>query len=144
MPKGAWTRYSEIEGLGECLKKFQQIENAFGGRSERLLGVLLRNAQLIRDTAKSLAPSGPTGNLKRGQVAKTYMYQIPDSPAAFAAIDYRIAPHAHLLEFGHLARDGGHVPAVPFFRPAVDAVRNTIFMNMKREMQTMIMQAAKK
>jgi len=144
VPKGAWTRYSEIEGLGECIKKFKQIERAFGSRGEYLLTVLLHNATIIRDIARGLAPEGPTGNLKRGQVAKLYMYQIPDRPAAFAAIDYRIAPHAHLIEFGHLARDGSHVPAVPFFRPAIDGARTTIFRNMKQAMQIMIMQAAKK
>ncbi len=111
-------------------------------RPEHVETVLLDGAVVIGQTAINNAPTGPTGNLKRGIVAKTLQRRDPNQPApAIVAVDYRIAPHAHLVEFGHFIthkRRGaatGWVPPHPFFRPAWDAqgetVKNTITESLK-------------
>ncbi len=76
---------------------------------------MLEAAKVIRDSAKNKAPLGPTGNLKRGIQAKTFSKKIPGEPASFCAINYKIAPHAHLIEFGTVKQS-----ARPFMRPAID------------------------
>ena len=60
-----------------------------------------------------------TGKLSRSLVSKPFSKQRKGEPAVFVAVDYAIAPHAHLIEFGH----GGPKPAEakPFFKPVVDA-----------------------
>jgi len=77
-------------------------------------------ADIIAEEARQLAPLGPTGNLKRGIVSRVdkTATQFGHSGAAYVWVDYSIAPHAHLVEFG--AR-GGNMPAHPFMRPAVDS-----------------------
>ena len=76
-------------------------------------------ADLIAEEARRLAPQGPTGNLKRGIIARVNKVsaQFMGVGSAYVGVDYHIAPHAHLVEFG--AR-GGEMPAQPFMRPAID------------------------
>jgi len=76
-------------------------------------------ADLIADEARRLAPV-KEGNLKRSIVSKVNKVagQFNGTGSAYVGVDYSIAPHAHLVEFG--AR-GGQMPAHPFMRPAIDA-----------------------
>lgn len=48
---------------------------------------------------RSVAPVGKTGNLKRAQTRKFKTYPSGISVAVVGA-DYRIGPHAHLIEWG--------------------------------------------
>lgn len=73
----------------------------------------LKLAKVIAEDARGRAPQGPTGNLKRSLRA---VILSGDNPPAIAAVDRKVAPHAHLIEFGT-----SRAPAYPFFRPAVDA-----------------------
>ena len=87
------------------------------------------------------------GPLWKSIVAKPLKRKIDGMPAVFVAIDRKIAFYAEMVEFGHklvkkvkqgliaglLSKKGytgkkvpvviGHVPARPFFRPAVRAFR---------------------
>ena len=114
-----------LDGIEKLLPKFKLLIGVID--DAEMENRLLAAAKIIRDDAKQRAPMGPTGNLKRGIVAKTFSEKRKGQPATFVAIDYRIAPHAHLVEFG--ARNG-HMPPTPFLRPAIDAnleaVKNTI------------------
>lgn len=76
-------------------------------------------ADLIAEEARRLAPE-KTGALKRGIVSRVNKVsaQFMGVGSAYVGVDYHIAPHAHLVEFG--AR-GGEMPAHPFMRPAIDA-----------------------
>lgn len=77
-------------------------------------------AEIIAKEARLLAPPGKTGRLKRGIVAKEdkNASMFTGDGVAYVGVDYGIAPHAHLVEFG--AR-GGAMPAHPFMRPAIDS-----------------------
>ncbi len=110
-----------LEGLDQLEMKLKRLAGVID--DEALENRMLSGAELVRDDAVRMAPLGPTGNLKRGIIAKKFDRKIPGHPSAFVAIDYRIAPHAHLVEFG--AR-GGQMPAKPFFRPAIDANRENV------------------
>lgn len=132
-----------LQGMDELLKNFDRVKRSLDTRP--VLASIVNAAEGMRDDAISRAPLGkgkwkgrkrggllgrlfggsrtwqPGGNLKRGIVAWAFSNQIKGRPAAFVAIDYRIAPHAHLVEFGH----GGPHPAGPhpFFRPAISSKR---------------------
>jgi len=91
--------------------------------------LLLKQARLVRDRIKQKAPVGPTGNLKKAAYAKALPETMSSLAVAFAGIRPRRAPHAHLVEYGH----GGPHPAPPhpFFRPAVDEVKDKVMRNIK-------------
>jgi len=103
----------KLEGMAKLMALFATSSRTIGG--EKSSKILLKGAKLIKNRARQLAPQGPTGNLKRGIVAKRFKSEIPGKPGAFVATDYRIAPHAHFIEYGTVKS-----PARPFLRPALD------------------------
>ncbi len=109
-----------LEGLNELQKTVQAMQgkNAFPpGDVESLL---LEGAVIIADRVRQKAPLGPTGRLKKSIVAKSLRRLTGDFRPAIAAVDRKIAPHAWLVENGHLTTGGKHVAAHPYFRPGVD------------------------
>jgi len=145
--KGAFGYRQHIDGLGAALAKFQKIMNAYGATGDRLVDTFYKGAKMIRDSARGNIRHEVKGNLRRGIIAKKFDPGIPQKPGAFTGIDYNIAPHAHLVEYGHVAsgwyQGGEHVPAYPFFRPAIDTNKVRVMMMIKREMQTQIQRAAR-
>ncbi|MFA5376962.1 MAG: hypothetical protein WC455_14525 [Dehalococcoidia bacterium] len=121
-------RPGKMIGMSQLTKNVKHlIESIDDGDLEN---ALLRDAVVLRDQIIARAPKGPpkpkginpSKILKRAIVAKKFREKLPGKPAAFVAINYGIAPHAHLVEFGHEAsgwyknKGGGKVPAHPFFR----------------------------
>ena len=98
----------EIEGLDNLQKEMNRLEKAFKGKKTR--DAAKRPAEMLRDSVKQRTPVGPTGNLKRAIQAKELDY------VWIAAVDHKIAPHAHLV-----ARGTMHMPAQPFFRNGIKA-----------------------
>jgi len=88
--------------------------------------VYLEGAELVRDTIQQKAPLGPTGNLKRSPIAKLMPFK-GTYVTAIAGIDRKIAPHAHLLEFGTVK-----MSPHPFLRPAWDETRPQVLEMIKR------------
>lgn len=62
--------------------------------------VLLAGVQIFRDEARSRAPIGRTGALKRSVRARIGKVKMGVGPTAFAAVDRKVARHAHLVEEG--------------------------------------------
>ena len=121
----------DVRGLEEAPRKIRSILSAV--TSEDVENVLLQGARIVRDEAKRRAPVGPTGNLKRSLKAKKGKRRGKLFATAFAAVDRKIAPHAHLVEYGTgprrqktTGRYTGQMPAIPFFRPAVDATKDQV------------------
>ena len=101
-----------IEGEEELIRKLVKLGDAVKGtQPERLF---LRAAKVIRNKARENAPEGPTGNLKRGIVARTLDRRGRKVAPAMAGINFKRAPHANWLEFGTVK-----MGPRPFFRPAV-------------------------
>lgn len=107
------------------------LDAAFAAALQTVLGdvdaVLSGAADDVARSAKTTAAfADKTGRLRRS---------IKKEPSKYENGGYIVsarAPHAHLVEFGHLkvvksksglVRVTGHVPPHPFLRPALDAAR---------------------
>ena len=109
----------KIEGVKEveaALKKLgPELANRAGDSALRAM------AKPIVADARALAPR------KRGLYAKSIRFALTkkrgdaDQRTGFIGAARPFSRIAHLLEFGHLARDGSHVAARPHLRPALDA-----------------------
>ena len=127
-----------LSGMDELNKNLEGLKGYVD--SKDITRGLHSGLKIVQRIAKNKAPKGPTGNLKRGIVSGVFRRQVRGSPAVYMAIDYSIAPHAHLVEFGTKQRvprkwgflqfeiDGKTIfakhakgmPAKPFWRPAID------------------------
>ena len=85
------------------------------------LDVMQTAANNLAENVRTAAPLGPTGNLKKGIVAKVFKEQRKGDPSSFVGIDYGIAPHAHLVEFGTV-KAAPH----PFFRHTIDTSKESV------------------
>jgi len=114
----------KIEGVLEAVKALDKVSNSLKGKA--MGKTLLKQAETIAEDARDRAPLGPTGNLKRSLHAKLLDEKTRFPTVAIAAVDRKIAPHGHLIEFGT-----SKMSARPFFRPAVDAHANKVISNIK-------------
>jgi len=136
--KGSKELERTIKKLSRCLD-LNEVEKVF-----------LKGAKVIAEDARSRAPKGPTGNLKKAIVAKT-LQRIGKEPApAIVAVDYRKGPHAHLVEFGtgpryqkKTGRYVGQMPAKPFFRPAWDRNKDRVLNKIADELEKKVERAMK-
>jgi len=114
----------KIGGVLETVKALDKVSNSLKGK---VMGkTLLKQAEIIAEDARDRAPLGPTGNLKRSLRAKLLDEKSRFPTVAIAAVDRKIAPHAHLVEFGT-----SKMSARPFFRPAVDSHGGKVIDNIK-------------
>ena len=119
--KGAF----KVDGLVDITNKLAEVIDEANGKKAK--EVYLSAAMKIRDGARTRAPKR-TGKLResifaaRGDMNK---------PNALVGVNYRIAPHAHLVEYGTV-KTRPH----PFLRPAIAAsaaeVRRTIETGLKK------------
>ena len=124
----------KIEGVLETVKVLDKVSNSIKGK---VLGKnLLKQAEIIAEDARDRAPLGPTGNLKRSLHAELLPEKTRFPTVAIAAVDRKIAPHAHLVEFGT-----SKMAARPFFRPAVDANGGKVIDNIKNGAKKLIERA---
>jgi len=103
----------EYKGLAELDKAFYElmmVEN-----DPELINAFLNEAKGFKNAIKEEAPIGKKrgGNLKRSVVAKKFRSK--GKSVAFVGIDYRVAPHAHLVENGTI-----HSAPNPFFTRGVN------------------------
>ena len=119
-----------ITGVRETERKFREIAESMtyeefiditGEAADLLAGEIQRNVDRLR---------GPTGNLSRSVVKRNLKKINKTLATSIAAIDRRIAPHAHLIEYGTneriqstTGRRTGRIDkdSKAFFRPAVDS-----------------------
>ena len=120
----------EIQGKEAFEKTLLALAKALP--NNKVEPVMMEGAKVIAAAAKAKAPQGPTGKLKKAVKAKM-LKQIGNYPrSAAAAVDRKIAPHAFIIEYGtkpryqKSGRYTGIGPAIPFFRPAVDANKGRI------------------
>lgn len=125
----------EMTGLQSLANKFNDIATNYDkGKAKN---VLLGGARIAEKKIKEKAPVGKKGywiggkgrsggmgwhepgTLKKAINSKYFR----KSKAAYVAVDYSMAPYAHLPEYG--AR-GGQMPAEPYFRPGVEESKASI------------------
>lgn len=131
----------KLQGLKELQEKVQQVRSALP--PEEVEPILLEGAEIIADRIREKAPVGKTGNLKKAVVAST-LKRLGTGPApAVAAVDRKVAPHAHLVEYGHKTPNGGRVPAHPYFRPAVDETESVAAQHVMQKLDQLLAKAVR-
>lgn len=115
LPKRSTTlskRALRFEGADDLIAKLDEIATAVSGQ-EIKEGLMRRVGIPLRDRARAMAPV-KTGELRRAIYAA---YGDENKPTILVGVNYKIAPHAHLVEFGHA---GPHpAPPHPYMRPAI-------------------------
>lgn len=134
-----------VQGMTEFEASLKMLQMALPPNKVEV--ILIKGASIFADAARAKAPKSkrrknkpPPGNLKRSIVAKQLRRYDANEPApAIAAVDRKIAPHAHLVEYGH----GGPAPAPPhpFWRPAIDANIETVQQLILRALENMVEEA---
>lgn len=128
---------TKLEGLEELGQTIERMRKSV--KPENVEPIVLKAAKIIKASAWGRAPRGPTGNLQRGIRAKVLKRNDFNNPApAMVGIDFRVAPHAHLVEFGTI-----HAAARPFFRPAVDQKGPEAIKMVERELEALLEKAAR-
>ncbi len=138
-----------LEGTEDLQKQFNELTKRLS--ADEVEPLFLEGATTVADAARANAPKGPTGNLKEGIIAKLLRRYKDHPAAAIAAINYKKAPHAGLVEYGTSERIGGEkskryagrrfgiMPRHPFFRPAwdtnKDSVLETILSKLKSKVE---------
>lgn len=148
-----------LNGLDVIDQKLAELASMID--EPRALDVMQSAADGLAGKIKNAAPQGPTGNLKQGVVAHKFKKQRRGNPAAFVGIDYRYAPHAHLVEYGtrnprevktkKVLSDGTvfygksvePMPAHPFFRPTVDNSKDSIRQDISDGLRKIILDIAR-
>jgi len=122
------------EGVPEMKKLFNEFAIALGpdgmgtARAE-LKDILLKPAMVIRDESKDLVPVR-TGNLR----AAIYATKGPDDKrGVIVGVAGKKAPYA-----GYVERGTSKMPASPYFRPAIIAVRPLIANMISGDMKTLL------
>lgn len=138
---------AKLVGDKELLKAFHRIEamenNKFVGDAAYKAATRIKNA--AQRKAKQVAKR-KTGSLSRAIKAK----HGKGGGSAIVIVDYKIAPHSHLVEFGsgpRYQRSGkyvGQMSARPFFRPAVDENKARAARIIAKGVETAIEKAAKR
>ncbi len=127
---------ASIEGEEELVRKLRALGDSVRGRQiERLF---LRAAKVIRNAAREAAPQGPTGNLKAGIISKVLPRGTRKVGLAMTGINFRRAPHAHLLEFGT-----EKMSPRPFFRVSVIGSQQRINTMLTKGFKRIIEKVAK-
>lgn len=118
----------KLTGMDSFLAGYRKAAGVVSDKE--VAGIMLAGARVIAKAVRRRAPKGPTGNLKKGVRAKKFRRFKVHQPAAWAGTIHKLAPHAHLVEYGHrLVRGGqevGFVRGHPFFRPAVQETRDQV------------------
>lgn len=121
----------KIEGTELLLRKLDKLSGSVDRNA--IEPKVLKEAKVIADNARNKAPRGPTGNLKRSLHARMLKHKTGYAMAAIAAVDRKIAPHAHFIEFGT-----SKMSARPFFRPAVDECSGKAKGNLAQAIKSLI------
>jgi hypothetical protein len=130
-----------LEGEAELDRKLQGMAEMVGPKKTTY--ILADAARIVAKAIKALAPKGPTGNLRRSPYSKGLPVKSYLPAVALAAISGRVAPHAHLVEFGskprfdskHSNRFTGVMPASPFFIPAWQSKQSQVRAYIERRLE---------
>lgn len=92
---------------------------------ERVAREVQRDGRKAVAEVRRRAPRGPTGRLKRSIKRRTSK----DKLSVQISVSPKIAPHGHLVEFGH----GGRAPAPPhpFFYPPLETAADKLNAGIK-------------
>jgi len=124
----------KLVGMRELQEQLTELIKAV--HPDKVEPILFEGAQTVAEAARAKAPLGPTGRLKRACIAKKMPRRGSNPAVSIAAVNYKVAPHMHLVEFGH----GGPRPAPPhpFFRPAWDATKRQVKTKIVEDLRELV------
>ena len=105
----------QLEGVEEIRRNVGKILTK--ARAKDVKRIYMRAAMVLRNEARDLAPAR-SGRLKSAIFAA---YGNPDKQSVLVGVNYRIAPHAHIVEFG-----SSHAPPHAYMRPAMTYTRSMV------------------
>ena len=120
----------KLEGMREFERAVEKLIKAVG--PDNTEPVLFEAAEIVTEQVQQNVNRIPkvTGRLRRSPVTKMMPRRRHNEPRpSIAAIDRKIAPHAHFPEFGT-----SKMAATPFFRPAWDLKRKAALEHIKSEL----------
>lgn len=129
----------DIAGAKELDKAFKQLPRATA--KSVLRRALKKAAKPTAVAAESLAPLGPTGNLRASIEVSPRLKKSQRRGGRPEGVELYIgstAPHAHLLEFGTV-----NMPAHPFLRPAWDSTKQRVLDAIESEIWESLSKAAR-
>lgn len=124
----------QIEGLQEAIRAVHSIRSALEAKDVE--NVLLKGARLIQQDMRRRVKV-KTGRLKRAIRVKKAKRRGRWNPSAFAAVDRKKAPHAHLVENGT-----SRAPAHPFARPAAEAMQEPVAREVTEGLRDLVAKGA--
>jgi HK97 gp10 family phage protein len=87
----------KLEGADKLTAQLKWLSQSVGGQIQANLDPA---KELVENAIRTEAPQGPTGNLKRSVKSGGYKKRAGKPYAVFVTVDRKVAPHAHLVEFG--------------------------------------------
>lgn len=112
----------QVQGMGQLQELVKALSKT--ASPDKIEPELLAGARKMASAIRKRIKKEKTGKLKKSVKAKKLQRWGNNPAPSIAAIDRKIAPHAHLVEYGHdLVKNGkviGRVKAYPFYRPALD------------------------
>jgi hypothetical protein len=124
----------DIQGMKSLERNLRKLDKVYGHNDRKMQDIMYGAAKITKRNVLRFTPEGPTGTLRRSIKAMKPPINRKYNPAAFAAVDRVIAPHAYNVEFGIPAYDQ---PGVHYFKNGVLSslfpVRNHIRMHAKRK-----------
>jgi HK97 gp10 family phage protein len=127
---------AKLEGFVELSAQLKALSKSCN--PDDVEAILVKGAKVIVNAAKAKAPQGPTGRLKRSIKVKKMRSNGMNPAPVLAAVDRKVAPHAHFIELGTST-----APAYPFFRPAVDETEGIVTQQIVQELNGMIDKAVR-
>lgn len=92
----------DVRGLDEYTNRmFNKLTKQYPKEAKKLMQ---QTVGKCKAEALARTPEGPTGNLKKG-----WKHQINSRTGNIFGVVKNTAPHAHLLESGHITKSGGWV-----------------------------------
>lgn len=120
----------EVENLDEAIKKTRSLISAL--EATDVEKVLLKGVRRIRDRAKSIV-AVRSGRLKKAIKAKIGKRRGAYVASAYAAVDYKKAPHAYLVEGGTK-----RMRARPYFVPAYESEREPVEKQITTDLRALV------
>lgn len=110
----------------------QDILSEYGERAHEVIRE--ETAKLGKTAAKELRKKSPklTGSYAKGWKVKTFESRFGASAIAYNKTDYQLT---HLLENGHLNRDGSRTPGISHIKPVNDSIQKSFVDAVKKGLQ---------
>lgn len=120
----------EVEGLDEAVRRVRSLTSSL--EAKEVEQVLVKGMRVVRDEAKQRVPVR-TGLLKSAIKARIGKRRGKFVANAFAAVDYKKAPHAYLVEYGTRRSQ-----AKPYFRPAWDNKKDQVKKQIEEDLRKLL------